>query len=197
MTKLDAVNIVLTSNGQRPMSELHTGSTSIVSEAERTLDQVELEIQTKGWHYNTLRKVTLTPDVDNHIVIPAGVITIDTDDTDASKDVTQQGDHLYNLDDNTDEFTDPLSVTYVQRLEFSCIPEPFKQWIAAEAAHVLGKNYHPEQWARNNNLAASAALRKAEAQRFNGDKSNANVLNNVDAVRFRGRNRNRRGGMAF
>lgn len=187
MTKLDAVNYILTGNGQRPVTVLDTGGTSYVAEAERLLDTVELEIQTRGWHYNTLRKVSLTPDASDHILIPAGVITIDTDYTDKWRDITQQGDHLYDLDNNTDEFTDPVYVTYVQRLEFSCIPEPFKQWIASEAAQRMAESYHPEHYARLRVRQVDTANKKAAAIRFNGDKSNSNVLNTVDADRFRGR----------
>ncbi len=193
MTKLDGVNYILTGNGQRPVTVLDTSGTSYVAEAERLLDTVELEIQTRGWHYNTLTKVVLTPDASDHILIPAGIITIDTDYTDKWRDITQQGDHLFDLDNNTDEFADTLYVTYVQRLEFSCIPEPFKQWMASEAAKRMAESYHPEHYARLRVRQNDAATKMAAAIRFNGDKSNTNVLNTVDADRFRGRTRHRGG----
>lgn len=199
MTKLDAVNYILTGNGQRPVTVLDTSGVSYVAEAERLLDTVELEIQTRGWHFNTLYKVELTPDGSDHVLIPDGVITIDSDDSDSWRDVTQQGDHLYDLDNNTDKFTDTIKVTYVQRLEFTCIPEAFKQWMASEAALRMAESYHPENYARLRVRQADQMTKKAAALRFNGDKSNTNVLNNVDADRFRGRTRNRRGsgGNAF
>lgn len=187
MTKLEAVNYILTGNGMRPVPQLDTSGQGYIAEAERILDLVELEIQGRGWHYNTLTKVVLSPDGDDHIDIPAGVITIDSDDTDSSRNVTQQGDHLFDLDNNTDEFDGDLKVTYTLRLEFPCIPQPIKEWIASEAAHRMCVQYTPQNRARLYEREKDVAKKQAWALRFNGDKSNANALTGADAARFRGR----------
>jgi hypothetical protein len=61
MLKLDAVREMLARNGLQHITALDTGGASMAATAERTLDREELAFQTIGWHYNTRRKVTLSP----------------------------------------------------------------------------------------------------------------------------------------
>lgn len=192
MTKLEAVIKIITQNGQRPVSALDTGGASYVSEAERLLDEIDLEVQSREWHYNTFRDVELTPDNADKIQVPAATINIDTDDTDAWRDVTRQGDHLFDHDNNTDEFDGPLTVRYSTRFTFPCIPFPIADYIVAAASLRMCENYHPEQRIRLINLRAERDRALAAANRFNSDTTNANCLNSPDARRFRGRPDRRR-----
>lgn len=187
MTKLDAINEMLTKQGARPISQLDTGGASHAAVAEYILDAVELEFQSRGWHYNTRSNVELAPNGDGHIPVPAGVITIDSDGPDAWRDVAQNGDHLVDLDNNTSEFSVPIKVMYTLRLEFSCIPQPIQKAITAHAAFVMGQRYQSRDRALIFELSRDAQNMLALAKRFDGEFSNVNALNSADARRFRGR----------
>jgi hypothetical protein len=186
VTKLDAVNIMLRARGMAGAAALDTDGGSDAAQAERVLDSVELEIQSRGWAYNTRTEVTLSPDDADHIALPSGTITIDSDGSDAGRNVSQLGGRLYDLDNNTDEFDGDLIVTYILRYDFGCIPQPVQQYIAAKAAMEYANRY-PTRVDRTPMLASQYREARAEAFRFDDETSDVNVLDAVDAQRVRGR----------
>lgn len=82
MTKLDAVREILYRNGLRPSGALQTGTQSDMGIAEDMLDQEELAVQARGWHYNTIIDYELSPVL--YAITNAAW-------TDATKTLTQTG----------------------------------------------------------------------------------------------------------
>lgn len=186
MTKLEAVNHVLREVGLAGTVALDTDGASNAAQVERILDLTELEVQTKGWHYNTRRGVTLARNGDDSISLPNAAITIDGDDTriGLDPDVTQVGRRLYNLDDNANTFTADLKVTYTLRFEFDCIPQPIQSYIAAWTAVRYNDSYgRPE---RRSTLYEAMRVAKAEAKRFDNDSEDVNCLRSGWAESARG-----------
>lgn len=184
MTKLDAVNIVLRGLGRAGVSSLDTDGASDAAQAERVLDAVDIEIQSRGWVFNTRFEVTLSPDGSDHIALPDGCITIDADGSDSWRRVTQVGGRLFDLDNNTDEFEGDLIVTHVSRYEFSCIPHPVQEYIAAKAAVDYNAFYgHPS---RAGQLHLDLDRKKGRAFRFDNGVGDVNVLDSVESRRVRG-----------
>lgn len=136
MDKLAAVNRMLRASGRNPAPALDTGGASDVGQAERVLDEVELQIQSRGWSYNTIRDAVAQPDTNGNITVPSGTIVADSDAEDAHVNVNLIGDFLYNLDEgeNTPTWTRPIKIRYILRFEFNCIPPPIRFYIADEAA---------------------------------------------------------------
>ena len=66
-TKLEAVNVMLTSIGEAPVNSLISGLED-AELAETILESVNKETQSKGWIFNTDLKVTLGLNADNEIV---------------------------------------------------------------------------------------------------------------------------------
>lgn len=82
MQKIDAVREILLRLGLKPGSALETGVQSDMGTAEDLLNQEELAVQGRGWHYNTLRDYELSPEL----------YTFDNAAwTDATKTLTQTG----------------------------------------------------------------------------------------------------------
>lgn len=185
MTKLDAVNRVLVAVGRDRVKALDTDGASPAAEAERCLDQCELDVQALGWHYNTRNDVELTPDANDHIAVPTGVITIDTDTDDQGTNVTVLGDGLFNLDDNTDEFDSTLKVAYTLRYSFHCIPQLIQEYIVACTSVEFNltrfgtRDRHPYLEGRKT-LAWGMAVREDE------DKRDTDILATLDAIKVRG-----------
>lgn len=186
MTKLDAVNVVLSRNGRMPVSALDTSAASEAALAERLIDEIELRIQGEGWPYNTRTDVELTPGSDDLIALPAGTITIDSFGIDAGRHVSQNGDHLYDHDNNTDEFEGTLRVRYTTRFDWGCIPYPVRDLIAARAAVAYNDRYIGDQ-KKAVSLALEDSRARARAEQHSGRTGNVNILNTADARRVRGR----------
>ena len=77
LTKLGAVNIVLSNIGMAPVSTIDNDN-PMVSMASNIIDEVSLSLQSEGWVFNTEKGYPFTPDPNNHIVIPANVLSLDT-----------------------------------------------------------------------------------------------------------------------
>jgi hypothetical protein len=188
VTTLEAVNLILRKSGSFPVASLDTDKSSLQSEAERCLDEEEKRIQTIGWWYNTRRDVTLTPDASTgHIALPDGVITIKPDTDDSWRNVTQVGDTLYDIDNNTDVFTSTLQVQYVLRYDFDCIPEPIALFIACRGALTYYENYPgAREMARMATIRMDADRAEGAAKRYNTRAAGYNVLQTIDARHVKG-----------
>jgi len=190
VTKLTAVNLILRKSGvPGAVTALATDGRSNASEAERCLDEESLAIQSEGWYFNTRRNVELTPDsATSEIALPANTITIDADGADHWRNVTQQGEKLFDLDNNTDEFSGSLRCRYVTFWAFHCIPEPVANYIACQAALTYYENMPPPREAlRIRTLMEQRDRARDKAKAFNGNSADANILNTPDAQAVKGR----------
>ena len=134
-TKIQAVNIMLASIGEAPVSSLDDPTLGDVSIAESILDETSVEIQTKGLHCNTEINYPLTANTDGEIEVPANVLSIDSSGTSAITDVVQRGTRLYNRTDRSfTTFTGDLIVTMALLLEFNELPQHVKRYITVKAA---------------------------------------------------------------
>jgi len=176
MRKIDAVNIVLTSNGLGETTSVDTSGPSDAALASRLVDEEDLRIQMRGWHYNTRKDVELSPDNSGFIYLPTGTIRIDSCCADAWRNITQVGERLYDLDNNTFVFGSSVRVSYVLRFDIECIPEPVAQWIAARAAMSF---FRRRGFRVNRELVNMIADTERQAMvaayQFDADTSNLNL----------------------
>lgn len=186
MNKLEAVNFVMMRCGYGPVSALDTGGASFQAHAERFIDEQELLIQSRGgsgWHYNRRRNVEIAPS-GGTVQVPVGCLAIDTEGPSARRDVTLLGARLFDLDNNTDVFTETLTYTYVLRYEFECIPPTIRFYVAASAASEFNSAYgHPR---RQTRLDQERDVARTKAEQSDGDASDLNVLNTSEALLLRG-----------
>ena len=80
MTELEAVNVMLTTIGEAPVNTLTGNQVTDVTIAQQVLNEVNREVQSQGWYFNTENGVTLTPDNNKHILPPADTARIDSRD---------------------------------------------------------------------------------------------------------------------
>lgn len=66
--ELDAVNEILSSVGSSPVNSLEDDLNVDVLNAKRILSAVSTEVQSRGYRFNTLNNVYLTPDSDTGLV---------------------------------------------------------------------------------------------------------------------------------
>ena len=139
-TELEAVNTILSTIGEAPLSTL-TGSLPVDgTTAKNVLNEINREVQSAGWHFNSHYKVDLSRDSNNKIPVGTDVLRVElnTKYDKSSYDVVQRDSYLYNLAKNSEtfdqDFTDN-SIVYL--LDFSKLPEPARRYITIRAARVF------------------------------------------------------------
>tara|TARA_B100001996_G_scaffold360246_1_gene326106 strand:+ start:1475 stop:2083 length:609 start_codon:yes stop_codon:yes gene_type:complete len=133
-TELSAVNSILGSIGQSPITTLNYNNPEVAF-VYNILTEVNKDVQNEGWHFNTEHHVKLTPDGNGYITLPAQTISYDiTDSWDKTKDVVVRDGRLYDLVDHTDVFTNDLYVDIVRLYKLTDLPAVFQRYIAARAS---------------------------------------------------------------
>ena len=170
-TELEAVNTILSTIGEAPLNSL-TGSLPVDGTmAQNILDEVNREVQSIGWHWNTHYKVDLSRDTDNKIPVGTDVLRIqlNTKYSRSSYDIVQRDNYLYNLADNSEIFSQDFTETNViYLLDFIKIPEQARRYITIRSARVfhdrtLGANTI-HKFSSEDEARSLAVLRQAETQ---------------------------------
>jgi hypothetical protein len=170
-TKLEAVNTMLTFIGESPVNSLSDSSgVGDLPIAEQILDEIDREVQTQGWHFNTTVDVTTSPDAtSNEIVLSHNVVNADVKvGAYTDMDITMRNNKLFNRSKNTFEFTSDLKLTLVSLLPWEDLPEKARRYISLRAARVLqdrqvGAKELTEVGIREE-MVALAALREYDAE---------------------------------
>ena len=137
-TELDAVNQILSSVGQAPVTtlDLQNPEVSIVL---NTLREVNRQVQAEGWVFNTERNYELTPDTDtNQIEFPSNMLQIDTNTTyhKDQYDIVRRDTKLDDRLNHTYTFTDSIKADVVWYFDFTDLPPAIQAYITARAARM-------------------------------------------------------------
>ena len=137
-TELESVNIMLAAIGESPINSL-TGTLPVDARtAQSTLAEVNKEVQSEGWSFNTEIDVTLPRDGSNHVNISTDVLRIDPNiHQHPTIDAIQRGLKLYDRLNNKYDFTEDLICTVVYFRTFDEIPEPARRYITIKAARIF------------------------------------------------------------
>ena len=183
-TELEAINTILSTIGEAPLSTL-TGSLPVDGTmAKSVLNEINREVQSMGWHFNTQPKVTLSKDAGNNTIpLATNVLRVELNPYLHSKtdfDIVQRDNILFNLVTNTSTFTEDLKdVKVVYLLDFSEIPEQAKRYITIRSARIfhdrtLGANAL-HRFSQQDELVALSILKQAEAS-----VADHNIFNSYD-----------------
>ena len=137
-TELSAVNSILGSIGQSPITALNDTALQNpeISFIKNILDEVNKDVQTTGWHFNTQTKVKRSPDGNGNYIVPVDAILYDISDgqVDRNRDVVRRGGKLYDLVHHTDVFTQDFYFDIISLLPFTDLPPAIQRYIIARAA---------------------------------------------------------------
>lgn len=190
MEKLTAVNEVLRRVGLPPVSALATDS-SAAAHAERFIDSVDRAVQSKGWHFNTRRRVLLSPDPNTgKIAVPGATFHVDTDAESRHVDVTVSGGVLFDIENNTDTWSQDLYVRYIAKTDFPDLPEAFADYVVTEAAYQFNR-FHKKDQALDSMIRDELPIRWTRLKQYEHEHSDVNVLDTSEMAQFRGRPRMR------
>lgn len=135
MTRLEAVNICLSSIGERPVSSLVDCGVD-AQMASNILEETNRAIQNYGWEWN--REIhTIEPDKDGNLMLPANVSRVRTINWEQDRKLVQRGLRLFDKVNNTYQFTQSVTVDIFVQLPFEELSSSVREAIASRAAMIF------------------------------------------------------------
>jgi len=170
-TKLDAVNQILESIGEDPVSSLSSGLPDAEA-AERILNRVSREVQAKGWLCNLERDYSMAITANQTIPLSSDILRIDTVGKDRAINVTVRKylnqSHLYNIADHTFIFTGSVTVDIVWERDIGDLTPELQLYITAKGARRFQESelgsVAADQFAVRAEQEAYASLMDSEAE---------------------------------
>lgn len=186
-TKLEAVNIMLSTIGESPVNSLSSGLVD-AELAETILNSVSKTVQSDGWNFNREYDYAITPDLAGEINLPNNILRADAAYEPYSKDLVQRGLKMYDKKEHTFKINDTVKLDVVFELDFADIPEVAKRYIVIKAARlfqdrVLGSDTL-HSFTQEEEQQALFALRE-----FEGETEDFNVFDSYDVYRVIDRTR--------
>ena len=186
-TELEAVNTLLSIIGEAPVSQITSNTGVDVSIALQILGETNVEVQSRGWHYNTEVEKTLVRDSNNKIPVSSNVVQVDAyKDYRLEYDITLRNGFLYDLKNKTDVFTSSIVVDEVAVQQFEHIPEYARKLIICKAgrkfqARMVGSSELAGFTQQDENEATINAERSDAANGdynlLSGNTSTYNIIN--------------------
>jgi hypothetical protein len=111
--------------------------------AQRVLQSVSREVQSRGWYFNTLTTYTLTPDTYTGLIpYPYSYLKVFAD----GYQLVRKSGYFFDLITDTNVFSDGLTVDeLVKEIEFENLPEAFKYYITVRASRIFQARYLTSQ----------------------------------------------------
>jgi hypothetical protein len=179
MTKLQAVNDILTSVGETPALTLITGAADTVA-AETILDSETKKVLSKGYHFNTDIKFPLQPDVNGRIAVPLDALFIDVEEQYRGQvDLVPRNNFMYDRKAQTDILGQSYFFTIHRLLSFESIPYETQRLIVAQAAKRYQGSYVGSP-ALANEIDMELMDAVSTHEDLDADLADANVLTNPD-----------------
>lgn len=135
-TELQAVNEILASVGQAPVTTLDQTNPDVAI-AYDTLLQVSREVQAEGWTFNKEFGYPFTPDNNDQILIPDNVLQLDLTPDYRDRDVVRRSGKLYDRTAHSYTFTEQVNCDVVWFFDWIDLPIPIKDYIVARAASIV------------------------------------------------------------
>ena len=134
LSELDAVNVMLMSIGQSPVSALDSTGIKDVEIARLILHNTSREIQDESWEWNTDFAYEITPDGNDRILVPSNCLSIDptsrADDWVQRYDSSNAAQSMYDLNEQTFARTTVLKVDITWFYTFAYLPQSARNYIA-------------------------------------------------------------------
>ena len=185
-TELEAINIMLAAIGEAPINSLTDTLPVDARTAQNTLTEVNKEVQSEGWSFNTEIDVTLTRDGSNQINLPTNVLRVDANiHQHPTIDPIQRGLKLYDRQNNKYEFDEDLICTVVYYRDFDEITEQARRYINIKAARIfvdrlIGdqglRTYTQEDETRARAILTESDYANADHNILRGDPSLTNIF---------------------
>jgi hypothetical protein len=148
MTKLEALNILLTSVGVLPVSSYQSTHPDAVA-GRAVIERFNSQIQERGWWFNREYELTLKPQAGTGVIIlPKNTLKVEALNIHGStdrNDLVQRGNQLYNMKEQTFAIGRDVVVDIVVLQDFEICPIPIQTYIARSAAYEYATMFQGDQ----------------------------------------------------
>ena len=175
-TELECINIMLAAIGEAPINTL-TGTLPVDAvTAQKTLAEINKDVQNEGWSFNQEFNVKLTRDGSNQIALGTDMLKVDANVFDhPTIDVIQRGLKMYDRKNNTYVFDTDLTCNITYFRNFDEIPESARRYINIRAARVFVDRLVGDDGLRTY-TAQDEARARANLMENDMDNADHNVL---------------------
>jgi len=175
-TELECINIMLAAIGEAPINTL-TGTLPVDAvTAQKTLAEINKDVQNEGWSFNQEFNVKLTRDGSNQISLGTDMLKVDANVFDhPTIDVIQRGLKMYDRKNNTYVFDTDLTCNITYFRNFDEIPESARRYINIRAARVFVDRLVGDDGLRTY-TAQDEARARANLMENDMDNADHNVL---------------------
>ena len=175
-TELECINIMLAAIGEAPINTL-TGTLPVDAvTSQKTLAEINKDVQNEGWSFNQEFNVKLTRDASNQIALGTDMLKVDANVFDhPTIDVIQRGLKMYDRKNNTYVFDTDLTCNITYFRNFDEIPESARRYINIRAARVFVDRLVGDDGLRTY-TAQDEARARANLMENDMDNADHNVL---------------------
>lgn len=151
MTELDSINTLLAVIGEAPISQFSDLLANEITDAalaQRTLNEVNTDVQSEGWILNTDNGVDIQPDAALEYPLPGNVLRITFAPTRyADCQYVARGNRIWDRNAKTFKIADSQSPqvitadTVVSKLEWDELSHQMQQYITIRAARIYSDRF--------------------------------------------------------
>lgn len=131
-TKLEAINILLTSIGEAPVQQEGTGLEEEAL-ASAVLDEVSRAVQLTGWSWNTEENFPLRRDVEGKINVPINTLKADFH----TSSYILRGHKVYDKTNHRYTFDKDITARLILVLPWDELPEALRSYVTYRAGRVF------------------------------------------------------------
>lgn len=154
---LRAVNLLLGAIGQSQVSTLITADLKEdARKAIAKLGDTSVEVQSRGWEFNTDKEVTLDPAVDGTIALPSNCMTVLTVHSSRWTHLVARDGKLYWPRKQTYVIGKSVKVDMVVALEFDQMPQPARWYVTC----LAGRRFATTELASSSSYQFTATEEK-------------------------------------
>lgn len=146
-TKLQAINTILSSVGESPITSLdYISDSASATIASNIFDEVDRSFQSRGWSFNTDIGKTLTRGSNNEISVSSSTIRVNVSETTyPTLRVVLRGTKLYDARSASYIFSSNIVADVVTLLDFELVPEPARNFIVIRSSRLFNIRTRPEE----------------------------------------------------
>ena len=184
LSEIEAINIVLSTISEAPISTLDLSGDLNVTVARQMLYDTSREVQSEGWYFNTEEDYLLVRNNDSKIPVPNNCLFLDTSDLNNSDlDVTLRGSLLYDRTNHTYVFAYDIYADMYLFLTWDELPQVARQYITIKTARkfqrrMMGDDVR-EKFTQSEEITARATL-----EDFDSGARDYNMADNYDVFRI-------------
>lgn len=169
-TLLEAVNTVLSTVGNAPVSSVDGGGIEDADIALRLVTELTRRVCNRSFDWNTDSEYPLAPDAEGYINLPLGALTVDpqtpTDKLVVRRNPANDKLGLWNKSTHTFSFTEAVECEVTWGFPFEDLPETARDFIVLSAGRTFQKRFVGSQvldrYSAEDVAEAWAELKKTE-----------------------------------